>query len=229
MALTIYGANVSPFVRKTRVFLAEKGIGYAHENVNIFDPPDWFLEISPARRIPVLRDTGIAEDFTLPDSSVICAYLERRYPEPALYPKDDADYGWATFLEEYADSDMAPVIGGGIFRPGIVFPLMKGVAPDDDAVADTVANKLPQFLDYLESRIKGREFLIGDRLTIADIGVGSQFCNLRHAEVTPDAGRWPELAAFVERLHARDSFAACLAEEAPIFSREAVLARLAKG
>ena len=99
---------------------------------------------------------------------------------------------------------------------------------ENNVFAETVANGLPRFFDYLEGRIAGREFLIGDQLTIADISVGSQFCNLRHAEVTPDAGRWPELAAYVERLHTRDSFAQCLAEEARIFSRQAVLARLAK-
>lgn len=228
MALTIYGANVSPFVRKVRVLLAEKGIDYTLEQVNIFAPPDWFLDISPAKRIPVLRDTDIAEDFTVPDSSVICAYLERRYPEPALYPKDDADYARALFLEEYADSEMAPTFGRGVFRPRIVFPLAQKVAPDEETVAKAVAEELPPLFDYLEGRCAGREYLVGDSFGIADIAVATTFGNLRHAEVAPDPARWPALAAYVDRMLARPSFAACLAEEAKVFSLASVKARLAK-
>ena len=229
MALTIYGANVSPFVRKVRVLLAEKGVDYTLEQVNVFAPPDWFLEISPARRIPVLRDTDIAEDFTIPDSSCICAYLERRHPEPAMYPKDDGDYARALFLEEYADSEMMPAFGAGVFRPRIIAPLTTKQPADEAVVADAVANKLPRFYDYLEGRIAGREFLIGEALTIADIAVASMFGNMRHAEVLPEPARWPDLAAYIDRMHARPSFAACLAEEAKVFSLAAVKARLAKG
>ncbi len=228
MALTIYGANVSPFVRKVRVLLAEKGVDYTLEQVNVFAPPDWFLAISPAKRIPVLRDTDIAEDFTIPDSSCICAYLERRHPEPAFYPKDDADYARALFLEEYADSELMPAFGAGVFRPRIVTPLTTKKEPDEATVADAVANKLPPLFDYVNGQIAGKEFFVGDRLTIADISVGSMFCNMRHAEVLPDPNRWPDLAAYVDRMHQRPSFAACLAEEAKVFSLASIKARLAK-
>lgn len=229
MALTIYGANVSPFVRKVRVLLAEKGVDYTLEQINIFAPPDWFAEISPAKRIPVLRDTDIAPDFTLPDSSCICAYLERRHSEPALYPQDDAEYGQALFIEEYADSELMPVFGSGVFRPRIVFPLAKKVAPDEETVADAIANKLPPLYDIVTGWIAGREYFVGDRLSIADIAVASMFVNMRHAEALPDPTRWPELAAFIDRMHARPSFAACIDEEAKVFSLASVKARLARG
>ena len=228
MALTVYGANVSPFVRKVRVMLAEKGVDYELDQVNVFDPPDWFLQISPARRIPVLRDTGIAEDFTLPDSSCICAFLERRFPDPALYPKAPGDCGRALFLEEYADSEMMPVFGAGVFRPRIINPLMRKEPPDEQTVADAIANKLPRLFDYMESQIGEREYLVGDSLSIADISVASMFCNMRHSEVLPDPAKWPALAAFVDRMHERPSFAACIAEEAKVFSLASVKARLAK-
>ena len=229
MALTVYGANVSPFVRKVRVLLAEKGVDYTLEQVNIFSPPDWFLEISPARRIPVLRDTDIAEDFTVPDSSCICLYLERRHAQPPMYPLDDADYARALFLEEYADSELMPVFGAGVFRPRIVYPLARKEQPDEATVADAVANKLPPLFDYVEGEIEGKEFLVGGSLTIADISVASMFCNMRHAEVLPDPNRWPNLARYIDRMHERPSFANCLAEEAKVFSLASVKARLARG
>ncbi len=64
--------------------------------------PDWFKEISPARRIPVLRDLSVGKEGpvgTIPDSSAICAYVERRFPEPAFYPADPFLHGRAVWLE----------------------------------------------------------------------------------------------------------------------------------
>ena len=72
MSLILYGAPLSPFVRKVDVFLREKGVDFENESVNIMPMPDWFKEISPARRIPVLRDTSVGAEGTagtIPDSS----------------------------------------------------------------------------------------------------------------------------------------------------------------
>jgi len=87
--LVICGMKGSPFVRKVQVVLAEKGVEYELKGANIVPAPDWFAEISPAKRISVLRDRSVGADGvvgTIPDSSAICTYLERKHPEPALYP-----------------------------------------------------------------------------------------------------------------------------------------------
>ena len=75
MPLTLIGGSVSPFVRKVRVFCAEKGIAYELERLNPFAPPEGFRDIRPLARIPVLRDG----DRHVPDSSVICSDVERRH------------------------------------------------------------------------------------------------------------------------------------------------------
>ena len=69
----IHGVNASPFVRKTRVALAEKGIVYELVPVMPIGVSDEFKKISPLGKIPCYQDG----DFTLPDSSCICAFLER--------------------------------------------------------------------------------------------------------------------------------------------------------
>ncbi len=212
MTYTVYGASLSPFVRKVRVFLAEKGLEYTLEQVNIFPAPDWFVEISPLKRIPVLRDESDGQNVTFPDSSVICAYLEKKEGGPALYPADPRDYGRALWLEEYCDSELAATAGMGVFRPIVVNKLM-GKEPDRETADKTVAEKLPRFFDYLEKELTGREFAAGDAFSIADISIGTQFCNLAHAGVTPEAGRYPELTRYLAGIKGRPSFAACLEEE----------------
>jgi glutathione S-transferase len=67
--LTVVGVAPSPFVRKVRVFLAEKGIPYEMQIQAPFGQPPEFMKISPLGKVPVLRDG----DFTLPDSSAIDA------------------------------------------------------------------------------------------------------------------------------------------------------------
>jgi glutathione S-transferase len=217
MALIVYGSNVSPFVRKVRVLLAEKGVAYTLEQVNPFTPPPEFLVISPLKRIPVLRDTDVPEPNTLPDSSIICDYIEHRNPTPALYPKDAFERAKALWYEEYADTVMAPNIGTGLFFERIVKRMLRR-EPDEALCQKTLTEKLPPIFDHLEHEIGAKQFLAGGAFSIADISVGTMFVNFAHAGETLDAARWPGLAAYVARLHARPSFKASIDEESPLIN-----------
>lgn len=213
--LVVYGMKGSPFVRKVLVVLAEKNLPYDFEMASPFPAPDWFVEMNPAKRIPVLRDRTVGTEGaagTIPDSSAICAYLERKYPQPAVYPTNHFDYGRALWLEEYADTELAMRVGLGLFRP-LVMAKMFGKEPDIERARKTVTQDLPPLFDYLEKSLGGGTFLVGNALSIADIAVATQLVNLQHAGASVDAGRWPKLNAFGERLHARPSFANCIAEE----------------
>lgn len=57
----LYGTPLSPLVRNVEAVLSYIGEDYDFENNNIMDMPDWFVEISPAKRIPVLQDRSIGE------------------------------------------------------------------------------------------------------------------------------------------------------------------------
>lgn len=218
MTLTVYGASLSPFVRKVRVFLAEKGEAYTLEQVNIFPAPDWFLEISPLKRIPVLRDDSEGADATLPDSSAICGYLEKKFPSPALYPQDAFQYGKALWYEEYADSELAGNIGMGTFRPMIVNRMM-GKEADRETADKTFNEKLPRFFAWLDKEIGTKDFLVGGAFGIADIAVGTQFVNLAHAGFRPDEKTWPNLTRYLAAIHARPGFAACIEEETALLKK----------
>ena len=215
MALIVYGGAISPFVRKVRVTLTEKGVDYTLDQVNPFNPPKEFLEISPLKRIPVLRDTDRPEPNTLPDSSIICDYLEHKYPTPALYPADPFERAKALWYEEYADSAMASAFGPGLFFERIVKRMLRGQT-DEDACRKSLTEKIPPLFDHLEIEVAGKDFLTGGAFSIADISVGTQFVNFIHAGEAVDSVRWPKLAAYVARIHARPSFAALITEETPL-------------
>lgn len=218
MTLTVYGASLSPFVRKVRVFLAEKGEAYKLEQVNIFPPPDWFLEISPLKRIPVLRDENEGAEATLPDSSAICGYLEKKFPAPALYPADAFAFGKALWYEEYADSDLAGNVGMGTFRPMVVNRMM-GREADRETAEKTMAEKLPRNFDYFEKEIGSKTYLVADSFSIADISLATHFVNLAHAGFRPDEKAWPNLTRYLAGILARPSFAACIEEETALLGK----------
>ncbi|HXC53866.1 MAG TPA: glutathione S-transferase family protein [Rhizomicrobium sp.] len=218
MALIVYGGAVSPFVRKVRVALVEKGVPYTLEQVSPFNPPPEFLAISPLKRIPVLRDTDHAEPNTLPDSSIICDYIEHKFPAPALYPADAFERAKALWYEEYADSTLAPNIGTGLFFERIVKKMMRGQT--DEAVCQrTLAEKLPPLFAHLEIEVADKQFLAGAMFSIADISVCTMLVNFAHCGESIDAARWPRLAAYAQRILARPSFQALIDEETPLIKR----------
>lgn len=210
----VHGVGASPFVRKVRVALAEKGLDYELEPVFPFGVGAEFRKISPLGKIPVLQE----DDYYLPDSSAILDYLEAAYPEKPLFPKDPKERGRAVFLEEYADGGIATKATGAIFFQRVVGPRFMGQPTDEAVVQKAITEDVPPLLDYLEGLLQGgKSFLVGDALSIADIAVTSQFVNLAHAQYTVDQSRWPNLAAYLERMMARHSFAALIAEEKAMF------------
>lgn len=218
MSIIVYGGSVSPFVRKVRVVLAEKSIEYTLEQINPFTPPPEFLAISPLKRIPVLRDTDVPEPNTLPDSSIICDYLEHKYPNPPVYPKNPFDRARALWFEEYADSIVAQNVGGGLFFERIVKKMLRQ-QPDESVCQKTLTEKLPPLFDYLNKEVAGKQYLVGNAFSIADASIGTMFVNYAHAGESLDAGRWSNLAKYVAQIHARPSFKALIDEESPAMQR----------
>ena len=217
MTYKLMGANVSPFVRKVRVMLAEKGIAYDFEPVSPFAPPANWRDISPLGKIPALLDGAKV----INDSSVICQYVERKNKAVPMLPSDDDGYIAALWLEEYIDGGFVAVAGGKVFFPLIVGPMVAKAPPDAAAraaAAKAVAEELPPFWAYMETQLGSQQFFVNNTLTLADIAIASIHVNLQHAGVQVDAARFPQLAAFMGRMFARPSFKAVIEEEAPTWT-----------
>ena len=209
---TLYGAGLSPFVRKVRVVLAEKKIQHDHDPVVPFNVSAEYKAISPLGKIPAWKD----ESGAISDSSVICAYLERKHPTPAMYPSDPYQFARALWFEEWADSALIGVAGAKIFFPRVGAPRFFNQPADEAAVQKAIDDELPPLFDYLESQVTA-DWIAGGQFTVGDIAIGSVFVNLRLAGVTPDAGRWPKLARYVARIHERPTVAALIAEDRAAF------------
>jgi glutathione S-transferase len=211
---TLYGISASPYVRKVRVALEEKGIAYEHDPVVPMNVSAEYKRISPLGKVPAYRDG----DHTLADSSVIIAYLEKVKPQPALYPSDPYEFARALWFEEYGDSALVAVTGPKIFFQRVVAPKFLNQKCDEAVVQKAVDEELPPFFDYLEGEVGEGGVVAGTRFSIGDIGLVTHFVNLQFAGFGVDAKRWPKLARYVDHVMARPSFKKFIDEEAPIFS-----------
>jgi glutathione S-transferase len=162
----VIGAYLSPYVRKVLAVLELKELRYEIDPIVPYMGDDRFTSLSPLRRVPVLIDDQV----TLADSTVICQYLDDRYPSPPIYPVDVADRAHARWLEEYADSRMGDVFIWGLYNEAVIRPAVWGSPRDLVAIERTTTDDIPPILDYLESRLPSSGWLFGS-LGIADISI----------------------------------------------------------
>jgi glutathione S-transferase len=217
--MILYGSSLSPYARKVLAFAGEKGVELELRPTGAApgQPSEDFIAASPFRKMPAFRDG----DYTLADSSAIVHYLEAKYPDPPLIPTDPQLRGKTIWFEEFADTILVSC-GAKIFFNLIVAPRFLGRPGDEEAARQAELNDLPPIFDYLEKVVPGAGgYLVGDRLTLADIAVASPFANFRHTQTKVDPERYPRTVAYVERMLARPSLAPWIEREAAMLSMDA--------
>jgi glutathione S-transferase len=214
--MIVYGASLSPFVRKVLAYGAEKGLELDHKPLGLgSDDPD-FLACSPFRKIPGFSDG----DFAISDSSAIIHYLEAKYPEPALIPAEPEARARTIWFDEFADTILC-ACGAKMFFNRIVAPRFLGREGDLETADKAEKEELPPILDYLERILPESGWLVGDKITLADIAVATAFANFRHLGIEIDGGRYPKVSQFAERMLARPSFAGWVEREAAFLEKTA--------
>ncbi len=204
--MRLYSSDASNFAARCRIVIGEKGL----REIEIVPPPGdgpaspEYRRINPLGKIPALDIGGRV----LVESEVINEYLEDRFPEPALLPKDPAARAAVRFVSRFHDLYLEPPLRA-------LYPQAEPAARDPRLVAE----KLPEVaarLDQLES-ILGEPWAAGESFTLADCAHAPTmlFARLRLPLLgapSPFAGR-PRLAAWWERVRGRPSVGKVLAEQ----------------
>jgi glutathione S-transferase len=214
--MILYGSSLSPYVRKVLAYAGEKRIELDLQPTGFPNHSPEYLEASPFKKMPALRDG----DFTLADSSAIIQYLEAKFPEPALIPTEPRARGKVTWFDEFSDTILTSC-GAKMFFNRVVAPRFLGREGDLAAADVAEREELPPILDYLERVVPDAgKFLVGDRITLADIAVASPFANLAHLKCKIDAGRHGRVQAYVDSILSRPSFATWVERETAYLARE---------
>lgn len=214
--IKVFGPSLSPYVRKVLVAAEEKGIAVDSIPVAIGSTDPEYLAASPFRKFPAISDG----DFKISDSSAIVAYFEAIKPEPALIPSEPKARARTIWFDEFADTILFSC-GAKLFFNRVVSPKFLG-KPGDLSLADKAeAEELPPLLAYLESQIPVSNFLVDDRLTLADISIASVFVNLDHCSDGIMADTYPKLVEYLMKMLARPSFAKLIAGEKAFLAKAA--------
>ena len=198
--MILYGSSLSPFVRKTLVYISEKGLQVELKATGLGSTDPSFREASPFGKIPGFRDG----DFAISDSTAIITYLETKFPEPSLLPLEPKSRARTIWYEEFADTILVAA-AGKLFFNRVVAPRFLGRKGDLEAADKAEKEELPPLFDYIEDVIPASGHFIDDRLTLADIAVTSPFVNLMHVGMEVDANTHPKTAAFVQSMFALPS------------------------
>ena len=151
-------------------------------------------------------------DQYISDSSVICSFLEREVSSPTMLPSNNLDIARAQWFEEYADTFMVSCIGGHLFAEKILAPFLFKREPIQSDIDKALNEEIPAIFNYLSKELKG-DYLVGNQISVADIAVCSIFVAMHHCQVKCDPAKWPELAAYIDRVTSLDFFQKIIIEE----------------
>jgi glutathione S-transferase len=159
----------SPNARKV-MFVAQH-LGIPHE-VQIVDlskgdqrTPE-YLKLNPNGVMPTLTDG----DFTLWESEAIMQYLCSKKPGQTLWPSDPRMQADVSRWQAWNLANWQPACGTCLYE-NLVKGFFGGGAPDPARVADG-EERVKRYGKILDDHLKGRRFVVGDSLTLADVSTG---------------------------------------------------------
>jgi len=193
--LTLFDDVFSPYARKVRIALYEKDVPFErvralHGDCNRTD----FLHVNPRAEVPAIVDG----DFQLFDSTVICEYLEDRYPKPHLYPRDPRRRALCRLIEDLADTQLDAAL--------YAITLVEfGRGESHPTMHDAAARDMVRLYGDLGRHLGEQQYLAGE-FSIADIAVAPHVMAATFLGFAPDPSQHPELARWAERVQERPSF-----------------------
>jgi glutathione S-transferase len=165
--MKLYDGGRAPNPRRTRIFLAEKGISIPIVPVEIGamqQKSAAYTAINPLQLLPALE---LDDGTVITESIAICRYFEALQPEPPLFGQDALDIArvemWNRRMELHLYFPIAFV-----FRNE--HPAMKDLeVPQVPAWAEANKPRIARFLSLLDGELMNRPFIAGDHFTVADI------------------------------------------------------------
>ncbi|XP_074649192.1 uncharacterized protein LOC141904501 [Tubulanus polymorphus] len=152
-----------------------------------------FLKMNPQHTIPTLDDNG----FYLWESRSILTYLADKYGNDSLYPKD---LQARAHVNRFLYFDMEKI--SGKLGPFIYPQLFKGEKPSTE-----LEKEMKDGFDVLEEFLKGKKYVAGDNLTIADFSIAASISFLE--AIKYDISGWANIDAYMKRMKALPYWKEC--------------------
>jgi glutathione S-transferase len=163
----LYDGGRAPNPRRTRIFLAEKGLRVPTQQVdlgNLEQMKPEYAAVNPLKRVPAL----VLDDGTvLTESVAICRYFEALHPEPPLFGRGALEIARVEMWNRRLELNLLFAVAH-VFRH--THPAMKPMeVPQVPAWAEANKPRILDFLGIVNRELENRRFITGDAFTIADI------------------------------------------------------------
>ena len=196
MAITLYHDTPSSNSDRVKIALAEKGLSWEGMRVRLANKEQKnadFLRLNPYGKIPVLVEDGKV----LFESCIINEYLDEKFPNPPLMPKDPYLRGRGRILVDYALNfahEPYWALRGEMFKPE---------AARDPTIVEEKRRILTDLFLYLEAALGDQSFFLGD-LSLTDIAILPRLLRMESYGALPSPSL-PRLGAWLKRMKARPS------------------------
>jgi glutathione S-transferase len=206
----LYHLPLSPYSRKVRLVLAEKRLPFELRVEKVWEKRPEYLQLNPAGTVPTLIEEN---DLVIPDSGVICEYLEEAYPDSALMGRTLAERVEIRRLVAWFDGKFAQDVTRNLLGEKFMKRLSGRGNPDAAALRSGYA-ALRHHLDYVGYLAETRKWLGGAALSLADFAAAGHISALDFVSdidwsIAPAAKEW------YARIKSRPSFRALLADRVP--------------
>lgn len=197
--LKVWGRKTSINVQKVMFAVGE--LGLAHQRVDAggtfgkTDTPE-YSAMNPNRLVPTIEDDGLV----LWESNAIVRHLAQRHGRGTLSPNEEAAYARA---DQWMDWSTTSLYGDIISTCFI--ELIRTTAKDRRmAVIEAAAKRAGERLAILDRELAGKSYILGDRLTIADIACGTLM--YRYYNLLIPRPSLPNVEAWYKRLTGRPAY-----------------------
>lgn len=231
--MLLYHHGSSACAAKVRFALEEKQLEWDARYVDILAGEQFseqYLKLNPKGVVPVLIDG----DLVIPESTVICEYLEDKFTEPALMPDDPGARALVRLWTKAVDEELHPACSAITYVVSHRHTILRnGVGSFEDFLAKGKEGKSARtqkwqwiqegikapgaedkirlylsYLDKMEKALSDSEWLVGDAFTMADVAMAPYVNRLSALAMAPvwEGGRLPGVARWFDAIKARPTF-----------------------
>lgn len=209
MALTLYFHPLSSFCHKALIALYENGTPFTPQKVDLMDEKEStaFKKLWPVGKFPVLRDDKNKK--TIPESTTIIEYLAQCYPGPVeLVPKDAGQALAVRAQDRFYDLNVH------LLTQKVITDRIRPAGQNDKFGVDHARGLLHTALGIIDKDMARKTWAAGEAFTMADCAAAPTLFYYNRA-VEPLAGSFDNVAAYLDRLVKRPSYARALKEAEP--------------
>jgi len=206
----LYHLWLDPFSRKVRLVLGEKGMDFEPIVEKVWERREGFLRLNPAGEVPVLvEDNGT----TVSGANAISEYLDEIHPNPPLLGSTPLERAEVRRLCHWFDSKFNNEVTVNLIEEKITKRFLGLGAPDSKAIRAGLSN-IKHHLDYVTYLIERRDWLAGERISLADLSAGAHISSVDYLGDVP-WDKYPVAKDWYVRIKSRPGFRQLLHDMIP--------------